>query len=168
MTRKPVDYSKTIIYKIVCKDLEVKDCYIGNTTNSLFLHKSSCNNGCRFKLYQILRKNGGWINWEMIEIEKYPCNDANEARAKERYWYEQLNASLNSDVPGRTIKEYYEDNKDILRENGRQYSNQYYQINKNKINQKAKEKFVCECGLMIRKSDKARHNKSKKHQKKYQ
>ena len=26
-----------------------------------------------------MRDNGGWQNWSMIEIEKYPCNDQQEA-----------------------------------------------------------------------------------------
>ena len=39
----------------------------------------------------MIRKNGGWENWCMIEIEKYPCNDKNEAKARERYWLETLN-----------------------------------------------------------------------------
>ena len=31
----------------------------------------------------MIRENGDWNNWSMIEIEKYPCNDDNEARARE-------------------------------------------------------------------------------------
>ena len=41
----------------------------------------------------MIRENEGWNNWSMIEIEKYPCNDKNEACARERYWYELLNAN---------------------------------------------------------------------------
>ena len=33
MPKKNIDYSKTIIYKIVCKDLAVKDVYVGSTTH---------------------------------------------------------------------------------------------------------------------------------------
>ena len=32
MPRKEIDYTKTNFYKIVCKDLSVKDCYVGHTT----------------------------------------------------------------------------------------------------------------------------------------
>ena len=35
----------------------------------------------------------------MIEIEKYPCNDKNEASKQERYYYEKLNAKLNTICP---------------------------------------------------------------------
>ena len=33
MPSKPMDYSKTRFYKIVCKDLNIKDCYVGHTTD---------------------------------------------------------------------------------------------------------------------------------------
>ena len=33
MPRKEIDYSNTHFYKIVCKDLNIKDCYVGHTTN---------------------------------------------------------------------------------------------------------------------------------------
>ena len=33
MPRKEIDYSKTVIYKIVCNDLNVKDVYVGHTTD---------------------------------------------------------------------------------------------------------------------------------------
>jgi hypothetical protein len=27
-------------------------------------------------VYSTIRENGGWNNWSMVEIEKYPCKDA--------------------------------------------------------------------------------------------
>ena len=47
MTLKKIDYSNTIIYKIVCNDLSVTDCYVGNTTQfrqRKSQHKKNCNN----------------------------------------------------------------------------------------------------------------------------
>ena len=46
MPKQPIDYSKTIIYRIVCKNPEIKDCYIGSTTDFKSRkqkHKSNCN-----------------------------------------------------------------------------------------------------------------------------
>ena len=113
MPKKDVDYSKTIIYKIVCKDLEVKDVYVGSTTNFTQRkhgHKSKYNSNKTHiynrKVYVMIRKNGGFDNWEMIEIEKYPCEDSNEATTRERYYYELLNASMNSQSPNASNKEY--------------------------------------------------------------
>jgi NADH:ubiquinone oxidoreductase subunit len=52
----------------------------------------------------------------MIEIEKYPCNDVNEAKKKEREWFENLNSKLNTYSPqgSLTNQEYRIVNKDIL------------------------------------------------------
>lgn len=97
-----IGYSNTIIYKIVCNDLNVKECYVGHTTSFSHRkanHKKNCNNinsnryNC--KVYQFIRENGGWENWAMIEIEKVNCADSLEAKKRERYWIELLNAKLN-------------------------------------------------------------------------
>ena len=119
MPVKNIDYSKTIIYKICCNDLNVKEIYVGSTCNFIkrkSKHKDSCNNikskQYNYKLYQFIRDNQGWENFSMIEIEKYSCNDNNEARSRERYWYENLNATLNIIKPIRTIEEkteYYKE-----------------------------------------------------------
>ena len=103
MPRKAIDYKKVIIYKLVCDDLSVKDLYVGHTTdftNRKKRHKQCClnsnNSKHNYKVYKMIRENGDWNNWSMIEIEKYPCNDDNEARARERFWYEELQATMNT------------------------------------------------------------------------
>ena len=111
MPRLAIDYSNTIIYKIVCKDLNIKDLYVGHTTDfkrRKTEHKKitsqSSGKSYKLKLYEMIRTNGGWDNWDMIEIEKYNCADGNEARSKERYWLEFLNAALNCSMSSRTKK----------------------------------------------------------------
>ena len=106
MPKVNVDYSKTIIYKLVCNDLNITECYVGSTTNFTQRknkHKSSCNNPRdekhNRKNYCFIRENGGWNNWNMVEIEKYSCNDKNEATKRERYYFELLNSSLNTIKP---------------------------------------------------------------------
>ena len=47
MPRKEINYQKTIIYKIVSKDLNFTDVYVGHTTNFTKRkenHKSDCKN----------------------------------------------------------------------------------------------------------------------------
>jgi predicted GIY-YIG superfamily endonuclease len=47
MPRLAVDYSKTVIYKIVCNDLSITECYVGHTTDFVRrkqAHKHNCNN----------------------------------------------------------------------------------------------------------------------------
>ena len=128
MPRENIDYSKTVIYKIVCKDLSNTDCYVGNTTkftNRKAQHKYSSTakdyKNYHYQVYQCIRDNGGWDNWDMIEIEKYPCLDGNEACKRERHHYELLNASLNKQVPSRTHQEY--DKK--YRDDNKEYYQKY-------------------------------------------
>ena len=139
-----MDYLKTTIYKIVCNDVNVKELYVGHTTNFIQRkshHKSNCNNinskDYNIYVYQFIRNNGGWDNFNMIEIEKYPCNDRMEACKKERYWIETLNATLNKVIPSRTLKEYREDNKSKKTE----YNKEYYDNNKSKIIEQTKNYY---------------------------
>ena len=103
MPKDDIDYSNTIIYKIFCNDKTITDVYIGHTTNFTkrkYSHKISCGNlDNKLKIYNIIRQNGGWNNWNMVEISKYNCKDKTEARIKELYHYEELNSTLNSCQP---------------------------------------------------------------------
>jgi hypothetical protein len=106
MSNIELDYSNTIIYKITCKDITVKDVYVGHTTNfvqrknthrrSCINHKSS-NYNC--KVYKAIRANGGWNNWVMEIINFFNCKDLYEARIKEQEYFVLLNANLNSIEP---------------------------------------------------------------------
>ena len=111
MPKIDVDYSNTIIYKIYCKDETIKDVYVGHTTNFIqrkHLHKSACKNlNNTLKIYNVIRSNGGWDNWEMVEIAKYNCKDATEARIKEQEHYNDLKASLNSCPPYVDVSKYF-------------------------------------------------------------
>jgi len=182
MPRNPIDYKNTIFYKIVCRDLEVKDCYVGHTTNfkrRKTEHKSRCNNEkgkhYHFKVYQYIRENGGWDNWDMIEIERKECIDCLDAKKTERYWIEALKANLNGTIPNRTNLEYYQDNKEKIKKKSNnyykqnkekkiEYSKNYYEQNRERLLEKNKEKFTCECGLSLTIINKKRHFKTKKHQ----
>jgi hypothetical protein len=142
MPRLPIDYSKTIIYKIVCNDLNITDVYVGSTTDFTRRkneHKRCCTNektkSYNLKVYQTIRGNGGWNNFTMVEIEKYSCIDSNEAHARERYYLELLNAKLNIQIPTRTHKEYCETNKNQLTE----YNKEYRKVNKEQIAEQKKE-----------------------------
>ena len=75
-----VKYNQSIIYKLCCKDPSITDIYIGSTTRFArrkSQHKSICNNtdtnnqSYNFYVYQFIRENNGFSNWDMIEIEKY-------------------------------------------------------------------------------------------------
>jgi len=129
------------MYKIVCNDLNVIDCYVGHTTDYVVrkaCHKRRCENSTdpkhNLKVYNMMRDHGGWENWSMIEIEKYPCADVNEATTRERYWYEELKATMNYNVPHRSNAEYVKDNAEKYRKK----SNEYYHEHKETISEKSK------------------------------
>ena len=140
MPKTPIDYSKGFIYRLVCKDLSVKEIYVGSSTNfrqRKRSHKCSCtkegNEKYHLKVYQYMRDNGGWNNWDMIEIEKYPCNDEYELKKRERYWMEELKSSLNCTTPTKTQEEWREDNPN--------YDKDYYQNNKEKKNKQSRQNY---------------------------
>lgn len=151
-----MNYSNTIIYKIVCKDNSILDCYVGHTTNlhnRIKTHKSSCNNlkssQHNNKVYICIRENGGWDNWNFIELEKINCKDIKEAALYEQKWYDLLNPSLNFQRPGQTEKE-------------RNYN--YYHLHTEKIKENKKItsqiRYSCECGGFYTTHHRTRHLKS--------
>ena len=153
MPKTNVDYSKTVIYKIICNDENVDYIYVGSTTDFTkrkYAHKCSCNNindkNYNQKKYVEMRQNDGWDNFKMLEVEKYNCNDKQEAEAREEEIRVNLKANMNSNRCFLTEeqkneyykehnKEYYIHNKDKFKE----HNKEYYIHNKEKINEKHKE-----------------------------
>ena len=193
MPLKQVNYDKTHFYKIVCKDTNIKDCYVGHTTDFTtrkWQHKSSCNNekrkGHHHYVYEFIRKNGGWDNWDMILIETIKCENNLEARKKEREHLEQLGATLNKERPYRSEEERIQQKKDWIENNWeRNYESvkksskalqekyperykEYKRRSATKYRQKYPDKLkvsmTCECGSEFRKHQLNRHLQSKKHQ----
>ena len=106
MPRVATNYENTIMYKIVCSDLEIKDCYVGHTTNFTHRkshHKGACHNpkasSYNTKVYVTIRNNGGFENWSMAKIEDYKCNSLLEACKRERELYEEFNSTMNTNRP---------------------------------------------------------------------
>jgi len=132
--------SDIVIYKIICKDINIKDFYIGHTTNfskRKIQHKSSYNKGNNMLVYQFIRNNGGWENWDIILIESCKCEKFSDACKIEKKYIEDLKATLNKAKPIRTKKEYYEDNKEKINETKKLYN----QKNKEKISETVKKYY---------------------------
>ena len=166
MPRVPIDYSETLIYKLVCNDVEVTELYVGSTTNFKNRkngHKSKCHNPnspkYNYKVYQFIRANNGFHNWSMVVVERYPCNDKLECTKRERYWIETLHATLNSNVPSRTKQEYRIINKDYINEQIRQYCLD----NKEYLLEQKRKKNVCNCGITYTSANKTQHCRTQKH-----
>ena len=164
-------YQNSIIYKLChCSDLENENIYIGSTTNfrrRKNIHKSDCNiEKKNYPVYQVIRDNEGWDEWQMIPIEVFPCNNKKELEVRERYHIEILKPKLNKFIPSRTkdeikkrLNNYYENNKEYFQE----YNKEYQEKNKKIILDKKKEKTICEkCGAEITKNYLKNHQKTKK------
>jgi hypothetical protein len=187
MPKVPIDYSKGFIYKLCCLDVNVKEIYIGSSTNFKQRkknHKSGCNNeknkSYNSYKYKFIRDNGGWSNWTMIELYKYPCNDKRELECEENRVMIELQSQLNSNKAYLTEEERLEyqkhydlDHKEKITE----YQNQYYLDHKEKLveyqkqydidhkeikKMKMREKIVCgNCGVMVSRGSIASHKKRK-------
>jgi hypothetical protein len=123
-------------------------------------HKGACNNeNCKdynLNVYKFIRENGNWGNWTVILVESYPeCKSKKELHKFERYHMEKLEAKLNSQVPGRTPKEYRKNNSEKKKE--------YEKNNADRIKKRKKEKVECNfCKSLVQKCSLPRHHKTKK------
>ena len=181
------DYSKGKIYKIYNDSIPDK-VYYGSTVNTLTKrfgqHKDK---------FHLCTSKQLFPNAKIVLVEKIPCNDKDELTKRER-WYIENNECVNKYIPGRTQKEYREDNKDKKKQyyqaNKKKFSEQskkwsednkdkikekrkkYRETNKEKIKEKQnqyyetkKEKIGCKvCKSMVSKGNFSQHCKTKKHQ----
>jgi predicted GIY-YIG superfamily endonuclease len=160
---KTIDYSNITIYKIIHKeDNENTNVYVGSTSNFLnrkYTHKSACCN-CRDKKYNqkkyvFIRENGGWSEWSMVEVEKYPCNNKREAEEREEYWRRHFDAKLNTKKAYTTVEERLEREK---------YTQKIrYERNRLNILKKLSQRVFCECGTYVPKYNLSSHRKTKRH-----
>ena len=152
------------IYKIYCRDIEIKECYVGSTENydrRCGKHKSNCYNTkhkeYNYKLYKFIRANLGMDNFIIEQI--IDCDLENRYNA-ELYYFKLFKATLNSQFPKRSYKEWYIDN----REQQLKKVKKYYENNKQQIIEHKNQKHNCLCGGKYTQTHKATHLKTAKHQ----
>jgi len=169
MPKIAIDYStrEVSFYKFICNNSEIKSSYVGHTvdfTKRKYHHKTSCNNendkNHNCKIYQIMRENGGWNEWKMIEIEKRLVKDTREAERVEQEWIEKLQSNMNSirafgidvDSQKETRNKWKIENKDIIKEQVKKYKlenidainkyqQEYYLENREKKAKQAQERY---------------------------
>mgnify|MGYP003631494624 FL=1 len=170
------------IYKIYCKNKNIKECYVGCSNNFLrrkSQHKTSCNNpkdqNYNYLLYKFIRENGGFDNWIWEVLEEVDCEDDYELRECERKWYDKIKPTLCRVVPNRTRKQLYYDCREINLLNKKKYYQEnlemcrekvrtYRKNNKEELNKKAKIYIKCEvCNKEYTYSNKHAHIRSKYH-----
>ena len=88
----------------------------------------------------MIRNSGGWINFKMIEIMKYPCNDKREAEKREDELMKELQANMDTynryiteEKRKKYLKEYRQVNKEKIKENYTNNKEKYQEKNNNTI-----------------------------------
>ena len=136
-----MDYKNTVMYHFVCRDPSQVARYVGSTTNFVkrkAQHKCACNKpdqrGYHLNLYQTIRDNGGWNNWEMVPLEEFPCENQIQQHIREQYWIDKLSPVLNTNkayIEDKVAyrKAYYETNIEACKERMKAY----YEANKEEL-----------------------------------
>jgi len=91
-----------------------------------------------------IRENGGYNNWIMEVIEKYPCTNKNELRIKEDEWILKMNPKLNKYRAYLTREEILEIKREHAKQNKdkiRKRDAERYKKNKNKMNEERRERY---------------------------
>ena len=148
-------YNNGKIYTIRCTD-DNNLIYVGSTIQPLYKrwndHKKRYNkekNKEYNKLLYVKMREIGIDNFYIELYEDYPCEKKEELNRKEGEFIRQL-GTLNTVIAGRTPKEYYDDNKELISEKGRQFRDEhkdeikkrhqiYKKKNKEMINEKRKD-----------------------------
>ena len=149
--KKVIDYSITPVYfyRFICKDKHIINTYVGSSislTRRKTAHKSACinpkNNHHNLLVYKTIRDNGGWFNWELVEIENKIVKNKMEALQHEQYLIDLYKSNMNShnafltELQKRTsITQYYENNKPKILNQHREY----YVLNREKLLETNKE-----------------------------
>jgi predicted house-cleaning noncanonical NTP pyrophosphatase (MazG superfamily) len=140
MPKTPRDFSKGLIYSIVCKTDKTL-IYIGSTTNFTKRknhHKTVCHNeknkDHNTPVYVMVRANGGWDNFEMQPVKEYACENAIQLVIEEERLRKQMQANLNarrsflSEEEAKEIHRNYSQNYHQEHQaEAKEYKTKYYQ-----------------------------------------
>lgn len=136
-------------YKIASINNDITEFYIGSTRNMqkrICSHKHYSIVYPNRKVYNYINNNGGWSNFEFILLFRKKCSKE-ERKLVEGSLIINFKASLNTQIPNRTQKQYYLDNIGKIKgyylrnkEKRIQYQKEYYRKNYDKVN----EKHMCD------------------------
>ena len=120
-------YINSVIYTIQHKEIP-ELLYVGSTSSFFIrsnVHKNNCNNPnsqqYSQKLYEIMRKNGGWTAFEMSIYRKNPCYNKDALLIAEDRVIDELKPLLNKNRAYLTVAQK------------KQYQVKYKQKNKEKL-----------------------------------
>ena len=175
-------YNNGKIYTI--RSYKTDKFYIGSTIQPLYKrfneHKTDKN--CNMTSKIIIEYGDAYIEL----LENFSCNNKEELNKREGELIRLHKDNIvNKYINGRTKEEWYNDNKDkfkqqhldnkkhnnIISKNHYNDNKEYYlelaklyrKNNKDKIIESNKATYKCDCGSLITKNYKSKHNKNKKH-----
>ena len=163
-------YKRGKVYTIRCR-YDDSLIYVGSTIDKLAKRMAKHRTSEKCSLYKLV--NGDWDNWYIELYEEYPCNNKEQLEKREGEVIREI-ATINKNIAGRTMKEYYHDNRDEIIEHNKKYyqdnrdeiakkNKKYKEDNRDKILEKKKEKCKCDvCGCESYKSHLKRHQSSLK------
>jgi hypothetical protein len=145
-------YADGKIYRLVATGTD--QVYIGSTCGTLkqrhwhhnytAAHPESQKQTMACKLYE----EGRTVAIELIEA--FPCESRDQLLARERHWLENTPTAINRNTPGGLG---WKAARERRKEEFEEYMDEYRAID-----------YVCECGAEIKRCEKARHQRSAKHQ----
>ena len=170
------NYQNGKIYKI--EDVGGNMCYIGSTTKLYLSHRMATHRG-DYKKWKEGKGNKltamdifekyGVENCRIVLIELFQCQSKDELHKREAH-YITTTECVNKQIPGRTLAEYYQDNKErIQKEHNEYYAKTkearklYQETNKAKINERKTEVINCECGKHYGRGSKSQHFRTNYH-----
>ena len=150
------NYKNAKIYRIVCNI--TGENYYGSTTQLLCQrmakHRITAKDKYHCRSKQIIDRG----DCSIVLVEEYACENKQQLHARERHYIEK-NACVNKTIPCQSIGEYYQKNKDHMREN----TKKNWQKNKEQLSEKSRTNVTCECGCILRKGGLARHKRTQTH-----
>ena len=131
------------IYRISHKlDYDNDNVYIGSTTDlntRKLKHKYSCmnenNKDFHYKVYQYIRENGGFDNFQFIILRVCDNVDKKELFKLEQSFIDVYEPTLNTNNASQTKKEWCEKNKEKIKK----HKKEYYEKNKEELKEKNRE-----------------------------
>ena len=180
------NFENAKIYKII-NDVN-NEIYIGSTCNTLIKRFSSHKSDSKKEkfinrpLYKLINEIG-FERFRIELIEDYPCENKYQLSQREGKYIKEI-GTLNYNIPGRTVSEYYkvyrqlhieklseknkvyhQSHKEELKEKKKMYieNNKEHYDSKQKQYYEARKKktFTCECGCVVQRL--SEHRKSEIH-----
>ena len=132
-------YRDAIIYTIRCFT-DPRLIYVGSTTQCIskrFGHHRFCSKNYRRKCYQIMRDNGGIINFYIELLKDFPCDSFNEL-VEEEYKHIIDIGTMNSITNSFDQKQYRIDHRETIK----MTKKQFYIDNKKSVLEQRKQYYI--------------------------